>query len=61
MYKNFKRDSGVGRTNYIYFWKSKTLSDKNIIASTTSDYKRNQQSSYFGTKTSVEFSGSWMV
>ena len=49
MYRYFKRVSGVGSGNYIYFWNSKGLSDKNITAPNTSDYN--------GTKTRVEFSG----
>ena len=58
MYWYFKRVSGVGSGNYIYFWKSKGLSDENITAPTTSDYKINPQLSYFGTKTRLEFKGS---
>ena len=34
------------------------MSDENITAPTTSDYKLNTQLSYFGTKTRVEFNGS---
>ena len=34
------------------------MSDKNITALTTSDYKHNPQLSYFDTKTWVEFRGS---
>ena len=30
MHRYFKRGIGVGTDNYIYFWKSKGLSDKNI-------------------------------
>ena len=33
----FKMVTGAGSGNYIYFWKSKGLSDENIIAHTTSD------------------------
>ena len=51
MYRYFKRVSGVG--SYIYFWKSKELSDQHITASTKSDYKINPQLSYFGIKTKV--------
>ena len=43
---------------YIWSWKSKGQSDKNITARTTSDYKFNPQLSYFGTKTRVDFRGS---
>ena len=51
MYRYFKRFVGVGTGNYIYFWKSKGLSDENITAPTTSDYGINPQVSYYGTKT----------
>ena len=54
----FKRVIGVGTGNYIYFWKSKGLSDENITAPTTSDYKLNPKLSYIGTKTRAEFRGS---
>ena len=37
MYIFFKRVSGVGSGNYIYFWKSEGLSDENITVPTTSD------------------------
>ena len=42
-YGYFKRVIGVGTGNYIYFWKSKGLSDENITAPTTSDYSLNPQ------------------
>ena len=58
MYWYFKRVSGVGSGNYIYFWKSKGLSDENITAPTTSDYGINPQVSYYGTKTWGKFDGS---
>ena len=58
MYRCFRRVVGVGTGNYIYFWKSKGLSDENITAPTTSDYSLNPQLSYFGTNTRVEFKGS---
>ena len=51
MYRHFKMRIGSG--NYIYFWKSKGLSDENITAPTTSYYSVNLQLSYFGTKTKV--------
>ena len=41
MYRYFKMVIVVGTDNYIYFWKSKGLSDENITASTTSDYVHN--------------------
>ena len=43
MYRYFNRVSGDGSGDYIYFWKSKGLSDKNITAPTTSDYKLNPE------------------
>ena len=58
MYRYFKWVSGVGTGNYIYFWKSKGLSDENITALTAGDYKINPELSYFGTKARVEFNGS---
>ena len=50
MYQYFKKIEGVGTGNYIYYWKSKGLSDENIIAPTTSDSSLNPQLSYLGTK-----------
>ena len=46
---------GVGTDNYIFFWNSKGLSDENMTAATTSDYKLNPQLSYYGTKTKLLF------
>ena len=56
IYRYFKRVLGVG--NYIYFWKSKGLSNENITSLSASDYSLNPQLSYLGTKTRVEFRGS---
>ena len=58
LYRCFNRVIGVGSGNYIYSWKSKELSDENITAPTTSDYKLKPELSFFGTKTKVEFNGS---
>ena len=58
MYRYFKRVTSVGSVGYIYFWKSKGLSDENITVSSTNDYSLNPQLSYFCTKTRVEFKGS---
>ena len=58
MYRYFKRFSGIGTGNHIYFWKSKRLSNENITAPTISDYSLNSQLSYLGTKTRLEFKGS---
>ena len=57
MYKCFKRVVGVGSGNYIYFWRSKGLSDENITSPVTSDYSLTLKLSYFGAKTRVEFNG----
>ena len=57
MYRYFKRIVGVGNGYYIYYWKSKGLSDKRINSITASSYKVNPQVSYYGTKTRVEFNG----
>ena len=48
----------ITNTKYISSWKSKGLSDENITAPTTSDYKLNPKLGNFGTKTRVEFRGS---
>ena len=38
MHKYFKRVPGVGSGNYIYFWKSKNLSDERINSNTASHH-----------------------
>ena len=38
MYRYFKKIIGVGTGEYIYFWKSKGLSDERINSITTADY-----------------------
>ena len=59
MQKYFKRVAGVGSGNYIYFWKSKGLSDdERINSNTASNYSITPELSYCGTKTRVKFSGS---
>ena len=55
MYRYFKSVIGVGSVNYVYFWKSKGLSDENITAPTTNNYSLNPQLSYLGTKTRKVF------
>ena len=54
MYKYFKRIEGVGTGNYIYFWKSKGLSDENITAPSASGYSFDPQLSYLDTETRLE-------
>ena len=58
IYRYFKRFAGVGRANYIYFWKSKGFSDERLDCITASNYKITTELSYYGTKTRVEFNGS---
>ena len=55
--KYIKRIAGVGSGNYIYFWKSKGLSDEKINSNTASNYSI-PELSYYGTKTRVKFSRS---
>ena len=58
MYRYFNKVIGVGTGNYIYFQKSKGLSNENITTAATIDYSLNSQLSYLGTKTRLEFRGS---
>ena len=55
MYQYFKKIEGVGTGNNVFYWKSKGLSDENIIAPTTSDSSLSPQLSYLGTKKKLEF------
>ena len=56
MSRYFKRISGVGSANYIYFCKSKGLSDERINYITTSSYSITTELNYYGTKARVKFS-----
>ena len=58
MYRYFKRITGVGSGNYIYFWKSEGLSDERFDSITTSNHKITPELSFYCTKTKVEFNGS---
>ena len=53
MYRYFKRIAGVGSGDYIYYWKSKGLSDERINSITTSNYSITPNLDYYGTKTKV--------
>ena len=55
MYRYFK---SVGSGNYIYFSKSKGLSDERINSITTSNYSITPELSHYGTKTRVKFNRS---
>ena len=58
MYRDFKRIVGAGNSNYIYYWKSKGLSDERLNSITASSCKVAPQLSYYGAKSRVEFIGS---
>ena len=58
MYRYFKSIAGVGSGNYIYFRKSKGLSDERINSITTFDYSITPELSLYGAKTRVKFNGS---
>ena len=58
MYGYFKRIAGVSSGDYIYFWKSKGLSDERIHSITVSNYSITLELSHYGTKARVKFSGS---
>ena len=58
MYRYFEKFAGVGSGNYIYFWKSKGLSDERISFVTTSNYIITPELSHYGPKARVKFSGS---
>ena len=55
----FKRIVNVGNDNYVYYWKSKGLSDEKINSIKTSDYGITPYLSYYDTnKIRVKFNGS---
>ena len=58
MYRYFKWTAGAGSGNYMYFWKSKGLSDERLDSVTASNYEITPELSFYGTKTKVEFNGS---
>ena len=54
----FKRIAGVGNGNYIYYWKSKGLSDERINSIKTSDYGITPYFNYYDiTKIKVKLDG----
>ena len=61
MYRYIKLIIGVGNGSYIYFWKSKGLSDESIKPPITSDYSLTPDLDYFGTKTRVKFTDGKIV
>ena len=50
----------IANTDYVSSWKSKGLSAETIKPSTTSDNSLTPAVSYYGTKTSVKFTGSYL-
>ena len=57
MQKYFKWIAGAGSGNYIYFWRSKGLSDERLNSNTASNHSITPELSYYCTKTR-EFNGS---
>ena len=53
----FKRINGFGNGEYIYFWKSKDLSDENINSITESNYVITPFLNYVGVRIRVESEG----
>ena len=58
MYRYFKMIAGVGNGTYIYYWKSKGLSEKRISSIKTPNHSITPNLNYYGTKTRVEINGS---
>ena len=58
IYRYFREIIGVGSGNYIYFWKSKGLSDERLNSNTATNYIITPELSFYGTKTRLEFNGS---
>ena len=59
IYRYFKIIADVGNDSYIYYWKSKGLSEEKINSITSSNHSITPKINYFGTKTRVEFNGKW--
>ena len=58
MHRYFKTIANVGNGSYIYYWKSKGLSDERINSIKTSNHSITQNLDCYGTKTRVDFNGS---
>ena len=54
-YRYFKVIAGVNNGSYIYYWKSKGLSDERINSIKTPNHSITPNLDYYGTKTRVEF------
>ena len=57
MYRYFKIVAGVDTANYIYFWKSKGLSDERVNSISASNHSITPEIDYCGSKIRVKFSG----
>ena len=55
MYRYFKIIAGIGNGSYIYYWRSKGLSDEIINSIITSNYSVSPYLDYYGTKIKVKF------
>ena len=60
MYIYFKIIAGAVNVCYIYYWQCKGLPDEIINSITASNYSVTPFLDYYGTKTTVEFSGSFL-
>ena len=58
MHKYFKTIAGVGNGSYIYYWKSKGLSDERINSIKTPNHSITPNLNYYGTTTRIKFNGS---
>ena len=58
MYRYLELIAGVGNGSYIYYWKSKGLSDEGINSTKTSNHSITPNLNYYCTKTRVKFNGS---
>ena len=58
MHRYLKKIVGFGNGSYIYYWKSKGLSDEIINSVKTPNHSITPNLDYYGTKTRVEFNGS---
>ena len=56
--RRFKRIIGVGNGEYVYFWKSKGLSNERNDSITASNYSFTPELTYYGNKVRVKFKGS---
>ena len=59
-YRYFKPIAGVGLGDYIYYWKSKGLSDERINSIKTFNYTITVNLDYYGTKARVKFNGNYL-